>query len=144
MGDRNHRSGNINGPVQMGDGVQFNAGRDQFVAYRDQYVAGRDQVVHDRETREVIAELACLRQALKELRLTSGERDRAERELTAIEGAMDSREPDTTAVEGHLQSFTAGLKEAGALASAGTSLAMSIGTIAHWLGPLGAAVIALL
>jgi hypothetical protein len=36
----------------------------------------------------------------------------------------------------HLQSFTANLKEAGALATTGVALAESIAKIAHWLGPL--------
>ena len=44
----------------------------------------------------------------------------------------------------HLQSFTAGLKDAGALAASGVPLAESIAQIAHWLGPLAAGVLALL
>ena len=51
---------------------------------------------------------------------------------------------DTTAAGRHLRSFTANLKEAGALATAGVALAESIAKIAHWLGPLGAAALALL
>jgi hypothetical protein len=139
-----YRFGNIQGPVQTGDGAQYTAGRDQYVAHGDQNVAGRDQVVHAATSREVLAELANLRQALAELRLTAAERADAERDLTAMETAVRNPEPDTTAAGSHLHSFAAGLRDAGALASAGTSLAESIGKIAQWLGPLGAAALALL
>jgi hypothetical protein len=44
---------------------------------------------------------------------------------------------DATATAGHLRSFAAGLEEAGALASAGSDVIESIGTIARWLGPVG-------
>jgi pSer/pThr/pTyr-binding forkhead associated (FHA) protein len=43
----------------------------------------------------------------------------------------------------HLRSFTAGLKEAGALAAAGVTVVESIARIAHWLGPVAAGVLAL-
>ena len=57
MGEERYRFGNVQGPVQTGDGVQYTAGRDQ-------YVAGRDQVVAHGQTREVLAEVASLREAL--------------------------------------------------------------------------------
>jgi hypothetical protein len=60
MGDERYRFGNVQGPVQTGDGVQYTAGRDQHVAGRDQYVAGRDQVVSHGQAGEVLAELAGL------------------------------------------------------------------------------------
>jgi hypothetical protein len=123
--------------VQTGDGVQYTAGRDQ-------YVAGRDQVVAHGQTREVLAELASLREALSGLRLTEAERSSAERDLAALEEAVDRPDPDPAAAGRHLQSFTANLKEAGALATAGVALAESIAKIAHWLGPLGAGVLGLL
>jgi hypothetical protein len=138
MGDERYSFGNVQGPVQTGDGVQYTAGRDQNVAGRDQVV------VHGEAGREILAELASLRQALAGLRLTAAERASAERELEAMEQAVRQPEPDTGATSRHLQSFTAGLKEAGALAVAGTALVESIAKIAHWLGPLGASVLALL
>jgi hypothetical protein len=52
--------------------------------------------------------------------------------------------PDTAAAGRHLQSFTAGLKEAGALAAAGAAVVESIARVAHWLGPVAAGVLALL
>jgi hypothetical protein len=137
MGEERYRFGNVQGPVQTGDGVQYTAGRDQ-------YVAGRDQVVVHGETREVLAELAGLRDALAGLRLTEAERSSAERDLEAMEQAVGRPDPDPSAASRHLQSFTTGLKEAGALATAGVALAESIAKIAHWLGPLGAGVLALL
>lgn len=137
MGEERYRFGNVQGPVQTGDGVQYTAGRDQ-------YVAGRDQVVAHGQTREVLAELASLREALSGLRLTEAERSSAERDLAALEEAVNRPDPDPAAAGRHLQSFTANLKEAGALATAGVALAESIAKIAHWLGPLGAGVLALL
>ncbi|HEV2873418.1 MAG TPA: hypothetical protein VG409_18605, partial [Actinomycetota bacterium] len=78
------------------------------------------------------------------LRLTEAERSSAEQDLAAMREAVDRPDPDTTAAGRHLRSFTANLKEAGALATAGVTLAESIAKIAHWLGPLGAAALALL
>jgi hypothetical protein len=134
MSNNNYKFGNIYGPVQTGDGTQFNAGRDQNIA---------GDFTYGRVPPEIIDAVTELRRALEGLRLTAGERDKAERDLAAIEGAT-RREPNAKTVSSHLLSFAAGLKEAGALASAGTSIAMSIAKIAHWLGPLGAAVYALL
>jgi hypothetical protein len=62
-----------------------------------------------------------------------------------MEEAVRRPEPDTAAAGRHLQSFTAGLKDAGALAAAGVTVVESITRIAHWLGPVAAAgVLALL
>jgi hypothetical protein len=144
MGEERYRFGNVQGPVQTGDGVQYTAGRDQNIAGRDQYVAGRDQVVAQGQTQEVLAELAGLREALAALRLTGPERSSAEQDLAAMEEAVDRPDPDPATAGRHLQSFTTTLKEAGALATAGVGLAESIAKIAHWLGPLGAAALALL
>jgi hypothetical protein len=137
MGEERYRFGNVQGPVQTGDGVQYTAGRDQ-------YVAGRDQVVAHGQASEVLAELAGLREALAGLRLTEAERSGAERDLQAVEQAVTRPDPDAAMASHHLQSFTANLKEAGALATSGVVLAESIAKIAHWLGPLGAGVLALL
>jgi hypothetical protein len=137
MGEEHYRFGNVQGPVQTGDGAQYVAGRDQ-------YVAGRDQVVVHGEAGQVLAELAGLREALAGLRLTEAERASARRDLEAVEEAVRRPEPDAATAGRHLQSFTAGLKDAGALAAAGAGLVQSIATIAHWLGPLGAGVLALL
>ena len=61
-----------------------------------------------------------------------------------MEQAVGRPDPDTTTASRHLQSFTTGLKDAGALAASGVALAESIAKIAHWLGPLAAGVLALL
>ncbi len=137
MGDERYRFGNVNGPVQIGDGVQNIAGGDQ-------YIAGRDQVVHGGPSPEVLAELANLRQALAELRLTPVEQASAEQDLEAMEGALRRPGPHAEATSKHLQSFTGVLKDAGALASAGNSLGESIAKIARALGPVAAGVLALL
>lgn len=137
MGEERYRFGNVQGPVQTGDGVQYTAGRDQ-------YVAGRDQVIAHGQAGEVLAELSSLGEALAGLRLTEAERASADQDLQAMRDAVDRPDPDKGAASRHLQSFTTGLKDAGALATAGVTLAESIAKIAHWLGPLGAAVLALL
>jgi hypothetical protein len=134
---RQYAFGDVHGPVQTGDGRQYVAGRDQ-------YVAGRDQVVAHGETGQVLAELAGLREALGGLRLTEAERAGAERDLKAVEEAVRRPEPDTAAAGRHLRSFTAGLKEAGALAAAGATVVESIARVAHWLGPVAAGALALL
>lgn len=134
---RQYAFGDVHGPVQTGDGRQYVAGRDQ-------YVAGQDQVVAHGETGQVLAELAGLREALGGLRLTEAERAGAERDLKAVEEAVRRPEPDTAAAGRHLQSFTAGLKEAGALAAAGATVVESIARVAHWLGPVAAGALALL
>jgi hypothetical protein len=134
---REYAFGDVHGPVQTGSGQQYTAGRDQ-------YVAGRDQVVAHGQVGEVLAELSSLREALAGLRLTEAERSSAERDLQGLEEAVAGPEPDTKAASQHLQSFTANLKEAGALATAGVALVEGIAKIAQWLGPLGAGVLALL
>jgi hypothetical protein len=140
----NYRFGTVSGPVQTGDGNQYTAGGNQYVAGGNQYVAGRDQAVSAGSSRAMLAELDAIRAALAELRLTAAERAAAERALTAMREELGRRGPNTAAASRHLQSFTTGLKEAGALASAGASLAESIGKIARWLGPLAAGVLGLL
>ena len=137
MADERYRFGNVQGPVQTGDGVQYTAGRDQYVAGRDQYV------VHG-EAGQVLAELAGLREALAGLRLTEAERAGAERDLEAMEEAVRRPEPDTAAAGRHLQSFTPGHKDAGARAAAGGPVAEANAPIAHWLGPVAAGVLAVL
>src|SRR4029453_11056221 len=109
-----------------------------------QYVAGRDQVIAQGQAGEVLAELSSLGEALAGLRLTQAERSSADQDLQAMRDAVARPDPDKGAASRHLQSFTTGLKDAGALATAGVTLAESIAKIAHWLGPLGAAVLALL
>jgi len=127
-----YRFGNVYGPVNAGGGRQ--------------YVAGRDQTVRegDGDRRELVTQLAALRDALDGMRLTAGERGMAETELGAVRDALDRDEPDREAAAGHLQRFTEGLRQAGALASAGASVMGALSTLAHWLGPLGAGVASLL
>lgn len=144
MGDSHYDFGGVRGPVQTGDGTQNAAGRNQYVAHGDQYVAGRDQVISAGPNREIRAEVASLRDALAELRLTTAERAAAERELDAVDEALSDEEPDRSVVGSHLSRLTQGLKDAGALASAGESVLRSLGTIARWVGPVAAGVLALL
>ena len=134
MGDR-FSFGTVHGPVNAGSGTQNIAGRDQ-------YVAGRDQIIG--APAQVLADLVELRRALDELRLTGPEREAADRELSAAEEAVRKPEPDRAAAGSHLSRFVQGLKDAGALATAGTAFLQSIHALANWIGPVGAGIVALL
>ncbi len=136
--------GNVTGPVQTGDGVQN-------VSYGDQIIGGDNQtVVRASESAtigslaEVTSSVEQLRAELDQMRLSTAERDAAARELAGLQAAVDAPDDQRDAAAQHLHAFTAGLKEAGAMASAGSSLVESIGKVARWLGPLGATVLALL
>jgi hypothetical protein len=131
--------GNVYGPVQTGDGWQFNAGRDQYVPDGNQSIAHGNLVVG----RDALHELQILNAALPDLRLTSIERDQAEADLKAVEQAMQVEKPDSRAAASYLHAFTAALKEAGALTSSTAGVAESISKIAKGLGPVGAKVLAL-
>lgn len=133
------RFGTVHGPVQTGDGVQHNVGGDQNVSHGDQYVAGRDQIVHP-DAATVATELAALREALAELRLTAAERQAVEQDVAAMEAAADD-ETDRPAVARHLESLTATLQRAGALAAASVGLVEPLSRLARWLGPLGTTVL---
>jgi hypothetical protein len=128
MSGDSYHFGNVHGPVNAGSGSQ--------------YVAGRDLTV--RTAHEALAEVAALRDALGGLRLTESERQAAQGELDGVREALESGEPDREKAAGHLERFTHGLRQAGALASTGTALLGALGSLAHWLGPLGAGVLALL
>lgn len=96
---------------------------------------GRDQVVAT-----LTGDLDALDAALRGLRMTDTQRTEAVRALDAFRGAVQDK---PTASE-HLQRFTRVLRDAGALATAGTALVEPLKRIGQWLGPLGAAVLALL
>lgn len=129
-----YRFGNVSGPVNAGSG-------NMNVGSGSQNVAGRDVNVGNRvgADPEMAAEIESLRQTIAGLRLTAGERQAAEGQLSALAEAGDK---ETAA--GHLESFVAGLKKAGAVASAGSSFIESVTKLAKWIGPLAAGVIALL
>jgi hypothetical protein len=120
--------GNVYGPVHAGHGDQYVAGRDQFIGAPAQ----------------VLESLGRIRETLDGLRLTGTERAAAERELSATEDAVRRPEPDRAAAGSHLSRLVQGLKDAGALATAGTALVQSLHAVATWLGPVGAGIIALL
>lgn len=128
-GDSYH-FGNVHGPVNAGSGQQ--------------YVAGHNQTVQHADHQRLLAEVTSLRQAINELRLTAHQRESAEGELEGFRQALDSEEPDREGAARHLMAFTAGLRDAGVLAAAGASLIGALSSLAHWLGPSGASVLALL
>ncbi|HEV2782987.1 MAG TPA: hypothetical protein VGX25_26675 [Actinophytocola sp.] len=87
-------------------------------------------------------DLELLTRALAELRLTPAERQRAGRALD--EARVAAAAHDQAGIGGHLRRFTEALKDAGALASAGGSVVEALTRIGRWLGPVGAALLALL
>ncbi|MBM2618524.1 hypothetical protein JIG36_23490 [Actinoplanes sp. LDG1-06] len=114
--------GNVHGPVNTGSGNQFVAGRDQYLAGRDQHIGGAAP--------QLTQEIDRLREALDELRLTGAERKAAEARLDEAERAL----PDKAAAGSHLQRFAAGLRDAGALATAGTALVTSMRALGALVG----------
>jgi len=130
----------------MGDNFRFrdvtggaggvNIGRGNISAGRDYQDNRSWQItVPDRD-------LELLTAAIEELRLTAGERQQA---AQALHGAKDAAAAgDRAGVGGHVRRFTEVLKDAGALAGAGATLVDALTRIGRWLGPVGAAVLALL
>ncbi|MER5917296.1 hypothetical protein ABT124_44960 [Streptomyces sp. NPDC001982] len=120
----------VHGPVNAGNGQQ--------------YVADRDQTVYQADHGRLLSEVAALRQVLDGLRLTVEERQSAEGELRAVGDALDRDQPDRDGAARYLEAFTTRLRDAGVLASAGASVVGALSSIAHWLGPSAASVLALL
>jgi hypothetical protein len=133
------------GGVNIGDG-NISVGRDyqdnrsrQQIDNRGGTYAGGDLTV---EKPSLAEDLELLARALAELRLSASEREQAAGELHAAKTAADA--DDRAGIGGHLSRFTEVLKNAGALATAGTSVVDTLARIGRWLGPLGAAVLTLL
>jgi hypothetical protein len=123
--------GNVSGPVVAGTG--------NVVAGHDQHIAGRDMAVKNAAGNDpsVAEAIASLRQELTDLRLSADERQSANEHLDAVEHTSDERE-----AADHLGAFVSVLKQAGAMAAAGTGLVESVVKIATWVGPLAAGVLA--
>jgi hypothetical protein len=146
MGD-NYRFRDITtgaGGVNIGTGNR--AGRDyhdnshrQHIDNRGGVYAGRDLTITN-PTLDKDFEL--LARAIEGLRLTMVERKQAEQELHGAKAAATAG--DQAKVGGHVRRFTEVLRDAGALAGASTSLVDALTRIGRWLGPVGAAVLALL
>jgi hypothetical protein len=135
------------GPVNIGDGnisvggdYQDNRTR-QRIDNRNGVYAGRDLTV---SAPSLSADLDLLVRALEQLRLTESERDLVARELDAARTAVSEPQSDPATVGGHVRRVTELLSNAGALATAGATLIDPLTRIGRWLGPVGAAVLALL
>ena len=133
------------GGVNIGDG-NISVGRDyqdnrswQRIDNRGGVYAGRDLSM---SAPSLAKDLELLTKAIEELRLTGAERQRAAGELREAKAAAAAG--DQTKIGGHVRRFTEVLKDAGALAGAGSSLVETLTRIGRWLGPIGAAVLALL
>ena len=144
MSDGYSSFGTVHGPVNSGSGNQNVGSGTQYNAGGSIYHAGRDQAIAAQSDAEVAAEIAKLRQALADLRLTGTERQAADDELAAAQDALHRPEPDRAAAGSHLATVLRGLKDAGALATAGVVLLESVKSLAAWIGPAGLAIIGLL
>jgi hypothetical protein len=71
-------------------------------------------------------------------------RDHLLNDAAAVEGAIAGGTPDQQEVAGRLDRITRALSQAGALVAAGASLVGPLITLGRWLGPAGAALLALL
>ena len=118
------------GGVNIGDGNRA-AGRD----YQD------NRSWHT-TVQSLDEDLERLTTALDGLRLSASERQQAALALHGAKGAAASG--DQAEVGGHVRRFTEVLRDAGALAGAGATLIDALTRIGRWLGPVGAAVLALL
>ena len=65
-------------------------------------------------------------------------------DVAAVEGAIAGGAPAQPEVAGRLDRVTRALSQAGALAAAGAGLVGPLTTLGRWLGPAGAALLALL
>ena len=106
--------------------------------------AGRDvNVTNVGSSLDALLATDALRAELGRLGLSPEARRAAEDDLDEVERELRRPEPDREKVAGRLESLTAVLSSAGALAAAGTALLGPIGAIAGFLGPLGKAVLEL-
>src|SRR4051812_7755265 len=118
--------GNVSGPVNAGSG-NLNVGSGS------QTVAGGDVAIGSTigSDPEIAGAISKPRQSLEEMRLSGAERRSAEENLDALERAGTKEE-----AAGHLESLVSGVKNAGALASAGLGFVDSVTKIAAVLGPV--------
>jgi len=130
MGDTHYSFGDVHGPVQTGAGHQN--------------VVGGDQVIYREQRESLLNEMARVQDAVAQLQLATGARRDVVQALTAVEGALRSDNPDREQAGRSLEAVTVRLQEAGTLASAGSALIDALSRLAHWIGPMGHGVLALL
>lgn len=82
--------------------------------------------------------------AVRRVDLPSDLRDHVLNDVAAVEEAIAGGAPAPQEVAGRLDRVTRALSRAGALAAAGAGLVGPLTTLGRWLGPAGAAVLALL
>jgi hypothetical protein len=113
-----------------------NVGRDQHIT------GGQTGIVVTSE--QALQALAELRAGVQTAQLAPGQAAAVQTELREIETSLRRPEPDRTRVAPRLERLTRILLATGSLASAASALASPISTLAHWLGALGAPILALL
>jgi hypothetical protein len=99
--------------------------------------AGRDLNITNVSSLEALKAAGEVRAGLDSAELPADLRHTAHDQLDAIEGELRSPQPDKERVASRMESLTQMLKEAGALAAAGTALVGPLGVLAGFLGPLG-------
>jgi len=92
----------------------------------------------------LLRDLDLLNEVLVGMRLTAAERDTAARELGTVGGLAASGDANPERALSHMRRFVETLKEAGATVDAGARLLEPLTRICRWLGPAGAAILALL
>ena len=92
---------------------------------------------------EALAAASELREALAQAGLSPEVGRVAGRELDDVESELRSPQPNKERMAARLESLTAILKSAGALAATGVALVGPIGVLAGFLGPLGHAALEL-
>ncbi|MGW6194800.1 hypothetical protein ACWF0M_01510 [Kribbella sp. NPDC055110] len=113
-----------------------NVGRDQHIT------GGQTGIVVTSE--QALQALTELRAGVQATRLEPAHSAAAESELRDIETSFRQPEPDRTRIAPRLERLTRILLATGSLASASSAIVRSIGTLAHWLGALGAPILGLL
>jgi hypothetical protein len=113
-----------------------NVGRDQHIT------GGQTGIVVTSE--QALQAVADLRAGVTATRLDPAPSAAVETELREIEAGLRQPEPDRTRIAPRLERLTRILLAAGSLASAGSALVGPLGTLAHWLGALGAPILGLL
>ncbi|MEV7135739.1 hypothetical protein AB0N24_23000 [Arthrobacter sp. NPDC093128] len=138
---KDHKKKGITGNVLYGNGMQNVVTGTNYAVMGtgNIYASGNNSVPPALQ-----ANLDQLRSAIEELRLTASERTYAQEQLKSVQAALSAASPDKKKAAEHLRGFTATIKEAGELATAGSAVASAIGNIAAWLGPVGVSILALL
>ncbi len=86
---------------------------------------------------DALAVVRQLREALEATTLPTHDKSEAHTQLQQIERELEALQPDRKSIAARLSSLTRMLVSVGALANAGSALAVGVTSLASWLGRLG-------